>query len=358
MNQEPNFYKKLLATVGLVLLAIIVLFVLQEVVEIFLLVFIGLIFAVVLRALSKPFTRYLGLPDMLSVFVVLLLLGLLLGGLAWFYTPRLVSQTQQFAETIPAAVSRLEDALRDLPGGEMMLDRIPPPEEISVPERVAPQVFSTVTSTLGAVGYAFFVLFVAIFLAVQPKLYREGLVKLVPPERRPRAQEVIDASLDALRAFMLGRFISMASVGVMVTVGLWVLGVPLALLLGFLAFIFDFIPNIGPFIAALPAVLFAFAEGPTLALYVALLYFGVQQIESYLITPIVQHKAVHLPPALVLIVIIVMGIMFGIPGVIAATPLMAVLLVLVRMLYVEDILGDRSHLEEENAKGARPARAK
>lgn len=132
----------------------------------------------------------------------------------------------------------------------------------------------------------------------------------------------------------------MAVIGVLTTLGLWLLGVPLALTLGILAALLEFIPNFGPILSAVPAVLLALMESPRLALWVILLYLGIQAAESYLITPLVQRRLASLPPVLVIVSQILGGVLFGFLGFALATPLLAFALVLVKRLYIEDRLGD------------------
>lgn len=130
----------------------------------------------------------------------------------------------------------------------------------------------------------------------------------------------------------------MLAVGTMTTVGLWLLGMPLATLLGLIAGILAFVPFFGPIISGILAVLLAFTEGPQDALYVAILFLVIQQVEGNILMPLLQRWAVKLPPILGLLSVVVFGILFGVAGVLLATPLMVVSMVLVRKLYVEDVL--------------------
>ena len=186
-------------------------------------------------------------------------------------------------------------------------------------------------------------LFVGIYTAVSPGLYRRGLVLLVPPSGHRRAEEVLDVSGDALWKWLMGQLVSMAVVGILTTAGLMMLGVPAALALGIVAMVLEFIPLIGPFLAAAPAVLIAFAQSPTLAIWTAALYLLIQQIEGNIILPVAQKRVVHLPPVITVAAITAGGILFGILGMFLATPLAVVMLVLVNLLYVEDRLGEGRH---------------
>ncbi len=165
---------------------------------------------------------------------------------------------------------------------------------------------------------------------------------MVPIQKRNRAREVMETLGFTLWGWLKGTFLSMIIIGIITTVGLSVIGVPLALLLGVFAGIMEFIPNIGPFIAGVPAVLLALTVDPTKALYVVGLFVVVQSIEGYILTPLVQKHAIDLPPVLTITAQLIMGLLAGFMGLLLAMPLMAVIMVLVKMLYIEDVLGDTS----------------
>jgi len=128
------------------------------------------------------------------------------------------------------------------------------------------------------------------------------------------------------------------------------LGAPFAVALALLAGLMEFVPYIGPFIAAVPAILVGFAEGPELALKIGLLFLAIQMIESYVLAPLIQHRAVHLPPATILFAQVLMGAIVGALGVAVATPLAAAVMVAVSMLYVEDALGDKGAAVKSSEK--------
>lgn len=143
----------------------------------------------------------------------------------------------------------------------------------------------------------------------------------------------------------------MIFVGLATGIGFALLGVPLALSLGLIAALLDFVPFFGPIVAGVLAVLFAFTEGPQTALYVAILMLAVQQVEGNLLMPLVQRWAVQLPAMLGLIAVVIFAGWFGIPGIVFATPLMVVLMVLVRKLYVEEYLEKGSGTERASQPG-------
>ena len=164
----------------------------------------------------------------------------------------------------------------------------------------------------------------------------------MPRRRRKRAREVIYEIGNVLRRWLIGQSILAVCVALLTGAGLLLLGAPFAVALAILAGLMEFVPYIGPFVAAVPAILVGFAEGPQLALYIALLFLGVQMAESYVLAPLIQHRAVHLAPAAILFAQVLMGAIVGALGVAVATPLAAAVMVAVGMLYVEDALGDPS----------------
>jgi predicted PurR-regulated permease PerM len=191
------------------------------------------------------------------------------------------------------------------------------------------------TTLAGALSAFLIVLFAAVFMTLHPRLYRDGLVRLAPPQHRPLLSETLTEVGTTMQRWLVATLMSMGIIAVMTTVGLLLLGIPAALTLGLLAGLLQFIPNIGPILSSIPAAVIALAVSPMHALYVLLLYLGTQQVESNMITPLIMRRAVHLPPALTLLAQALMTVLFGFLGLLLAVPLVAVTLHMVRRLYVE-----------------------
>ncbi len=340
-----TFVRRVLIILGFGVLTVALAVALWRASSIFLLAFAGLLLGVLFRTLSGLLERYARLPKGWSLAAAVLLLFVLLGLVGWLVGPRLAGEVDTLLGTLPTSVSGLEDRLARYGWGERLLEQAPLTDALPTSN-----LFSRLTGTLSTLWtvalHVIFVFFLAVFFASEPTLYRDGLLRLVPRARRERAGEVVSEIYVTLQAWLVGKIISMTVVGLLTGLGLWLLGMPLALTLGVLAGGLEFIPFFGPFLSSVPAILLALTESPLQAVYVALLYIVVQQIEGNVILPIVHQRTVDLPPALTLVSVLVLGGLFGFAGLLVATPVMAVGLVLVKMLYVEDVLGESVKLPQ------------
>jgi len=199
------------------------------------------------------------------------------------------------------------------------------------------KVFST---TLGFIANTVVIFFIGLYLASNPAKYRTGLIRLFPKQRRERAGEIVDRLGYTLWRWLLGRLLSMAIVGVLMAVALMILGIPSPILLGLLGGLLTFVPNLGAILAIIPPAILGFAQGTSTGVAVLATYLGIQMIESYVITPLVQQRQIDLPPAMIIFAQVLLGVLTGFLGVAVATPIMAASVVLVQEIYVKDALGD------------------
>ena len=205
---------------------------------------------------------------------------------------------------------------------------------------VSSYLFRFLSSTLAVLSGIALVLFIAIYVGAAPDLYHRGLLHLFPHQVRPRTSEVLSATATMLRRWLITQLIGMATIGVVTTVVLLILDVDGAFALGFLAGILEFIPTIGPILSAVPAIAMGFLDSPEKALYVALAYLIIQFVESNLLMPLLMQEGVDIPPALSIVFQALMALLFGFLGLLVAVPLLAAAMVPVKMLYVEDVVGD------------------
>lgn len=207
--------------------------------------------------------------------------------------------------------------------------------------------FPIVSSVIGAIGGLVLVLFIAIYIAITPGLYKEGVLHLVPHRSRDRAREVLSTLGVTLRQWLVARLIAMVLIGSLTGIGLGLLQVKGAAALGVLAGLLEFIPFFGPIISAVPALGIALLDSPQKALYVLILYLVMQQLEGNVITPLLLEKRLDIPPVLTVLTVAALGVVFGIVGMLIAEPLLAVVLVATKMLYVADVVGDEVKVGKE-----------
>jgi predicted PurR-regulated permease PerM len=307
------------------------------------LAFIGVLVAILLRAPADWLSRRLGMSEAWALAVVgVLVLAVLVGG-GTLFGRGVAVQALALIDRIPEIVETFKQQLGQTELGARALALAESSGMFAGGDgQFIGRGLGLIGSTFGAIANVLIVLFFAVFMAAQPKPYVEGVLFLVPRRRRKRMREVLYEIGNVLRRWLVGQSILAVCVALLTGAGLLLLGAPFAVALAILAGLMEFVPYIGPFVAAVPAILVGFAEGPQLALYIALLFLGVQMMESYILAPLIQHRAVHLAPAAILFAQVLMGAIVGALGVAVATPLAAAVMVAVGMLYVEDALGDPS----------------
>ncbi|WP_304638877.1 AI-2E family transporter [Pseudomonas sp.] len=311
-----------------------------------LLMFAAVLFGVLITGVSRWLAARTGMPYPAALATFLATVLLLSTVIGVSLAPSIAEQFDELTDSIPEAVERLQERAEDnrLLGWAMdQQDRA----QRAIQENVGIMTLVTglVASVAGAVSSFFIALAIGICFSLSPGKYVTGLLKLVPPGYRPRAGEVLHRTGSTLKSWLLAKLLEMLLIGILTTLGLWLLGIELAMALGLIAGLLSFIPNIGPIIAVIPALLLASLEGFDTVLWVAALYIGVQALESWGLTPYLQKRIVDMPPAITLSMQILFGLLAGTIGLILATPLAAAAMVLINMIYVRDILGDRDEDE-------------
>lgn len=215
---------------------------------------------------------------------------------------------------------------------------------------VARYLFPFLSSTFAVFAGLLLIVFLSIYIGAEPDLYHAGLMHLFPHHARKRAGEVLSAMATVLRRWLVTQLIAMVVIGTITTVVLLALDVKAAFALGALAGLLEFVPTIGPLLSAIPAVAMAFLDSPDKALAVAIAYGAIQFLENHLLIPLLMKGGVNLPPALTIVSQALMALLFGFLGLMVAVPLLAAIMVPVKMLYVEGVVGDDMDvLPEEDA---------
>ena len=263
-------------------------------------------------------------------------------GILLIFGAQIAAELSGVFDRLPGAWDSIRSALESHPLGEDLVSGL----EASMGGESG----GFISSLLGRVGgvagpvasgitTALLVIFIAGFLTVSGTSFRNGALLLLPKGVDARVGEALDASARALKKWLLGISIDMVIIAVVMAIVLGLLGVPAFIGLALIAGLSQFVPTIGPLVSAVPGILLAFTVSPMTAVWTTVGYVVVSQVEGVLIYPLVQEKAASIPPALILIAVLVAGVLFGLLGVLLATPLLVVLTVFVVKLYVKDTLG-------------------
>lgn len=329
---ETGFTRRTLIVVGIVALALAA----WQLAPLLLLIFGGVLFAVLLRRLSDLLSQGTRIAQPWALYVVVALVVLVIGGCIALFGAQVSDQFRQLQETLGSTMTQVENVLQQYGLGDI-LGQLESRQGL-ITGGIASRITGMAGILFNAVAGILIIAFVSIYLAINPRLYRRGFVLLVPKPREKQVEHVLDTVEEALWRWMTGQFLSMVVIGVMSFVALTLLGVPMALVLALIAGLLEFIPVLGPWLAAIPAVLVGLSEGLMTAVWVGVAYFALQQLEGYLVLPLAERWAVALPPALTVVTTTAFTLLFGFVGLLFATPLTVAVIVMVRALYVRGTL--------------------
>jgi predicted PurR-regulated permease PerM len=304
-----------------------------------LLLFAGILFAAFLDACTHGLSRVLPIARIWRFAFVGLVLGIITALAITWGVGRLPEQARSMVRIMDTQIDILESSLTpfgiDLFGseGRQGLSHL-----ISDPGRLFGHVHQAVTGAYAVVINTIIVVCLGLFFAANPGGYRDGMLSLLPVASRGRIRDVMDEMGRTLRGWLLGQLVRNSILAVSVGIALHLLGLPSASLLGLQAGIANFIPYLGPLLAAGPVALVAMPLGPSTLVWTMVIYFSIQTLEGFVVAPLIQREAVNVPPAWTLLAIVVFGAMFGAMGIALAAPLLAVSRIAVLRLYVEDWL--------------------
>jgi len=306
---------------------------LYQLADLLLLVFacalIGLIFFNLARWIADRTPLGFGLSLAVAVLAVL---GVLIGAF-WFFGNSMAREFADLAARLPAAWNQFLLRAQASPVGADLIRRA----AAFAPDGQSVVGFLTgALTSLGTILSAFAIVLVGgIYLAAQPRLYGRGVMILTPLAARGKLARTFVATADALNAWLLGQGIGMVFVGVSTTIGLAIVGLPAAPAIGLVAGLCEFVPYLGTVVVIVPAVILGFSEGNATGIWTIVVLTVVQQLQGNLVMPLLQSRMVELPPALMIFSLVACGVLLGPVGVILATPLTVVAMVVVKAVYVQ-----------------------
>ena len=294
---------------------------------ILLLLFAGLIGALLLTIMASWIEKWLKLRRSLALSTVVACFAISIGLGTWMRGTAIVQQFSDLQVDLPAAVHQVVSRLEAQSWGHWLLSRYAGGDQLSsglsyLLTRIGGAVATTASTLVGL----FVVVAVSLYVAAEPASYLRILHHLTPVAHRGKLDLCLASATQLLRSWLFAKAISMLSIGVFIAVGLWALHVPLAGTLGFIAALLTFIPNLGPVISVVPAALLAFAISPTKGILTMMLFGIAHFLEGNIVTPLLERKIVTLPPALTLAVQLLLASVTGAIGVVLAAPLTAAIL--------------------------------
>lgn len=300
---------------------------------VFILAFSAVLIAVLLTVLARPIRRRLRLHNWAALALAGLLLLGLMGVAGYLFGTRLAYDIQDVVARMELAQHEIRVKLGSSPLGNLVLSHL---GSNGIPvSKIIASIFSISASVIAGVVVS---VIAGIYMAANPSIYLNGFLTLFPAQRRLEAEETTKDIGNALCLWLEGQFMSMLLVGLLSAAATWAIGLPSPLALGLIAGITEFIPYVGPVIAAVPALLVAATQGTDLILWTFAAYLAIHTLEGNFIAPLIQRQMVYIPPAVMVLGIAAIGFIFGPVAVIFAAPMTVVLFVLVKKLYVRDIL--------------------
>ncbi len=333
-DNNYSFVQKVWIMGGIFALIVIILLLFKATFSVLLLILAGVLIAVFFRGLSGLICRKTKWKEGVCLAISIIGTLLILVALFWLIGAKVQDQITQLSDTLPSTIDNAKAKLSENPIGKKIVEKASSPETIKSAQGLAGTFFK---STFGVFGDIYVVLFLGIFFTVSPDIYKKGIVALIPKKAQPKGEDVLNKLGENLKKWFKGQLFSMFVVMVLTGIGLAIIGVPMWLALAIIAGILNFIPNFGPLIAMIPAVLVALTQSPVTAAIVAGLYILIQVVESNFITPTVQQKLVSIPPAMIIMAQLLIGPLAGGWGLVLATPLMLIIMILVQELYTKEM---------------------
>jgi predicted PurR-regulated permease PerM len=313
------------------------------------LLFAGILFGVFLNALSELLKRLIGGSHGLRLAIVCIALMVLFAGIVMLGGTTIAHQATVLAATLKSQIGTVRDfldqhgvdtsllgfnALVGADSGTTPQSHLPSAGALAEgTSTVLTQSLKILSGLFGTLGNIFVVILLGTLLAAQPTLYRAGLLSFVPQPHRAKAAALIDDLGETLRRWLLGQIVTMTTIFVVVAVGLSIIGIPGALALGVQTGLLTFIPTVGAVIAGAIIVLASLGSGWPALVSAFALYLVVQFLEGNILTPLIQRRAIEIPPATIFGAQILLGFLFGLWGIALALPLMAVVKVILRHVH-------------------------
>ena len=333
---DLSYTQKVWQTVAIVALLVVAILIARVAFNVVLMVMAGTLISTYFHGLGDLIERKTKLKRRFAMLISVIGSIAILGVLLWFMGTKIQQQVTELSSTLPHTISNVKAKLSTSPIGQKILDSTAGDNSQKMMS-TAQSFFST---SFGVIGDMYIIMFLSIFFTANPNLYKNGILLLMPKEKKPLGEHIMNRISLSLKGWLKGMMVSMVLVTVLISVGLTIIGMPVAMVLGLITGILELVPNLGSLLAMIPGVLLALTVSTKTGVIVALLYITSQTITANIVNPLIQKKLIKLPPALTLISQLIMGALSGALGIILAVPLLAIVIILVDELYVKKINDD------------------
>lgn len=341
-RSSQTYTQKVWVTVGIVALLVSAILIARVAFNVLLMIMAGSLIATYFHGLADLIERKTKWKRSTAMMIAVSVTFIIVGLLFWFMGTLIQAQISQLSKTLPQTVSHLREKLGQSEFGRQILE--------ATGDKKSGNMFDTArsvfTTSFGVLGDIYIILFLGIFFTTNPSIYKDGLLLLVPPSRKKLGRQIMDRISLSLKGWLKGMMVSMVLVAIMIGVGLSIVGIPGALVLGLLTGLLEIVPTLGSVLAMIPGTLLGLTVSTNTGVVVAIIYIVSQTITANIVNPLIQKRMINLPPALTLISQLIMGSVSGALGIIMAVPLLAIAVILVDELYVKKI----NHIPENKAK--------
>jgi predicted PurR-regulated permease PerM len=333
-DSDISFQKKVWMVCGITALFVVLIWFFIATFNVLLLILAGALIALFFHGFAEFIKRKLHLTHKVSLLISIISTFVILILVFWFMGAKVQQQVTEISKNLPVIIDNAKKQLATTSIGKKFLEKNSSDDFYNKGYKFVSNFFN---STFGIFTDIYIVLFLGLFFTTAPKTYVDGFLMLIPKNAKPRTQYTLEKIGFQLTKWLKGQVFAMIIVAILKGIALTVLGIPMAVTLALIAGLLNFVPNFGPLISMFPAILIALTLGINKAIVVVIVYLIIQIIDGNVITPAIQQKLINMPAALIIIAQLFMGLLCGAWGLILATPLVAILIIVVQETYVKKI---------------------
>jgi predicted PurR-regulated permease PerM len=332
IKKELSYTLKVWQTTAIVCLSLIIILILRVAFNILLMALAGVLIAVYFHGVAGLITAKTRIHRKPALFISIVGTIVLLVFMSWFVGSKMQRQVAELSNTLPQTIKVARTKIANTPVGAKVIEYTSGDNS----QKLVDTVTTFFSTSFGALGDLYIILFLGIFFTADPGIYKNGILFLFPSRMKSAGTNILKRIESALKGWLKSILVSIILITILVALGLSFIGLPATMVLGLITGILEIIPNFGPVIAMIPGVLLALTISTKTALIVAVIYIACQTIVGNIALPLLQNKIIHIPPALTLLSQLIMGILSGLLGIILAVPLLAILIIVIDELYVKE----------------------